>query len=283
MYNNRKVIVSMTTIPSRMENAHMTIQGLFKQTADIDEIVLAIPSRSLREEADYELSDQIKELSDSGRITILQSEEDYGPATKLFPVLKREMKKGLSKEKEAIIITVDDDKHYNVAAIDQLLDSAVIESGAVVCRKGSRLYNAAEDHPFRTELNEGILERIYSGGEVDKYTSVDILYGTSGVAYRPSYFSEDVFAYEETNEDFPAVSAFFVDDIFLGGYLSRRNVSVVVVPFEKNAFQEKAPSNVLDGNTVNNTINPISSVSKSQPNLSKDTIKHFADVFNRKV
>ncbi len=112
---------------------------------------------------------------------------------------------------------------------------------------------------------------------------MDLFSSISGAAFRPSYFNGDVFTYEEQYEDFPEVAAFFVDDIFLSGYLGRNNVPVVVIPFEETDFQKKSPSNVLDGNTANNAINPLSSVTKSQPDLSKQTIAYFGDIFSRKL
>lgn len=283
MYNKRKVIATTSTIPSRMDNLHFSIKSILGQSIKPDEIVVALPSHSMREEKDYEIHEEIKAMSDSGVITLLHSEEDHGPATKLFPVLKREMEAGLSKDKESIIITFDDDKHYQRNAFENLLSSGAIECGAVACRKGSRIYLASEDHPFYTAKNDGILERIYNGGDEESLTRVDCLYGTSAVAYRASYFDQDVFDYSSVDEDFPEVSAFFVDDIYLSGYLGTKGKTIVVCPFEKTAFQEKAPSNVTDGNTVNNAINPVSDVSKKTPNLSKDVINYFSKVFHNKV
>ena len=71
-----------------MENVHITIESILNQTIKPDEVVLSIPTHSIREEKDYELSDEVKKLSDEGKITLLHCDEDYGPATKLG-VLKR--------------------------------------------------------------------------------------------------------------------------------------------------------------------------------------------------
>lgn len=283
MHNKRKVIATLTTIPSRMVNVHITIESIMSQTVKPDEIVLSIPSRSMREEKDYELSDQVKEMSDSGKITLLQCEEDYGPATKILGVMKRELDIDYSEDREPIIISFDDDKRYHANVIENLLSSDLIECGVVVCRKGSRIYRVDEDHPFYTPNNNGILERVYSGADESGVKRVDILFGTGAVAYRPSYFDHDVFNYKESNEDFPEVESFFVDDIFLSGYLAERDINIVVASFEKTQVQEKLPAHVLDVNTANANIESLGAINKSTPELSKAVIGYFKKAYNNQM
>jgi len=283
MHNKRKVIATLTTIPSRMVNVHMTIESIMNQTVKPDEIVLSIPSHSVREEKDYELSDQVKEMSDKGEITLLHCEEDYGPATKILGVLKRELDIDYSEDREPIIISFDDDKRYHANAIENLLSTDLIECGVVVCRKGSRIYKVDDDHPFHTPLNNGILERVYNGADENAVRRVDVLFGTGGVAYRSSYFDHDVFDYKESNEDFPEVEAFFVDDIFLSGYLAERDVKIVVASFEKTKVQEKMGAHVLDVNTANANIETLGAINKSTPELSKSVIGYFEKAYNNQM
>lgn len=283
MHNKRKVIATLTTIPSRMDNVHVTIESILNQTIKPDEIVLAVPTHSLREEKDYELSDEVKKLSDEGKITLLHCEEDYGPATKLLGVLKREIDLDYTEDREPILITFDDDKRYHNNAIHNLLSSDLIECGVVVCRKGSRIYMVDEDHPFHTEKNNGILERVYSGADESSVKRVDLISGTSAVAYRPSYFDHDVFDYKSENEDFPELSAFFVDDVFLSGYLAEKDVNIVVASFEKTSVQEKMATHVIDVNTTNSNVQPLGSINKATPELSKDTIRYFEKAYNNQM
>lgn len=283
MHNKRKVIATLTTIPSRMDNVHVTIESILNQTLKPDEVVLSIPTHSLREEKDYELSDEVKKLSDEGKITLLHCEEDYGPATKLLGVLKREIDLDYTEDREPILITFDDDKRYHSDAIHNLLSSDLIECGVVVCRKGSRIYMVDEDHPFHTEKNDGILERIYNGADESSVKRVDVLFGTGAVAYRPSYFDHDVFDYKAENEDFPEVSAFFVDDIFLSGYLAEKDISIVVASFDKSPTQEKLSSHVLDVNTPNANVQALGTINKNTPELGKDTIRYFDKAYNNQM
>ena len=264
MHNKRKVIATLTTIPSRMENVHITIESILNQTIKPDEVVLSIPTHSIREEKDYELSDEVK------KITLLYCDEDYGPATKLLGVLKREIDLDYTEDREPILITFDDDKRYHNNAIHNLLSSDLIECGVVVCRKGSRIYMVDEDHPFHTDKNSGILERIYNGADESSVRRVDVLFGTGGVAYRPSYFDHEV-------------SAFFVDDIFLSGYLAEKDVNIVVASFGKTASQEKMAAHVLDANTPNAPVEALGTINKKTPELGKETIRYFDKAYNNQM
>ena len=46
---NRKIIVTLTTIPSRLKNVNNVITSLLKQTIKPDEIVLSLPMKSLQD------------------------------------------------------------------------------------------------------------------------------------------------------------------------------------------------------------------------------------------
>jgi len=51
--NDRRVIASLSTVPDRIGNLGPTIRSLLKQTCLPDEIVLAIPEFSIREQPLY--------------------------------------------------------------------------------------------------------------------------------------------------------------------------------------------------------------------------------------
>jgi hypothetical protein len=50
---DRRVIVSLSTVPDRIKNLRPTIRSLLRQTRPPDEIVLAIPEFSVREQCPY--------------------------------------------------------------------------------------------------------------------------------------------------------------------------------------------------------------------------------------
>tara|TARA_R100001510_G_scaffold10421_3_gene8003 strand:- start:2522 stop:3382 length:861 start_codon:yes stop_codon:yes gene_type:complete len=286
MYKARKIIASVTTIPSRLAKADESISSIMRQHVSPDEIVLCLPKESLREPSEgdpYELPDTIKNLQKSGRLTIIRTENDYGPATKLLGVLEREIEKDYTLDNEPLIITFDDDKFYEPEAISQMLNPYLIESGCVVCRKGSNFYVVDKSHPLYNEQSEGLIEKQRQCFDLKSPMRVDIVFGGGMVMYRPSFFDEDVFEYEESHEDFPADRAFFVDDLFISGYLARRGVNKVVVNTPKSNQQQKMPNGIIDMNTDNKDINPISLLTRRHKSISHDTIEFFKDDFVSKI
>ena len=60
--NDRRVIASLSTVPDRIGNLEPTIRSLLKQTRPPDEIVLAIPEFSVREQRPYVVPKYISRL-----------------------------------------------------------------------------------------------------------------------------------------------------------------------------------------------------------------------------
>ena len=138
---NRKIIVTLTTIPSRLKNVNNVIISLLKQTIKPDEIVLSLPMKSLREpNINYEISIQQKRFFDENNITILRLVYDYGPATKLLGILERELKSEINTETEPLIITVDDDKIYDKNTVMVLVEGWKRHPNSVVSRKVGIIY-----------------------------------------------------------------------------------------------------------------------------------------------
>ena len=78
-----RVIASFSTLPDRIANLGPTIRCLLEQTRPPDEIVIALPEFSVRQQEHYVIPDY---LSQDSRIRILQCKRDWGPATKFIPL-----------------------------------------------------------------------------------------------------------------------------------------------------------------------------------------------------
>src|SRR5262249_27525296 len=104
--NHRRVIASLTTVPARIDNLEPTIRSLLKQTRPPDEIVLAVPEFSIREERPYVVPDHVLRLP---RLRILRCEKDWGPATKFISVVREELAAGRG---DTLMMVVDDDRVY---------------------------------------------------------------------------------------------------------------------------------------------------------------------------
>lgn len=291
MFENRRVIVTLTSIPSRLKYLLSTLLSLLKQSIKADEIVLSLPKYSVREpnkEDPYIIDPMLEDFIQKKKITVLRCEKDYGPATKLLGLLKREKSLNLNKEEESLIITVDDDKIYDIDTIKNLLegwkrnkDSVVVRKGSIITRinKNSKLYLA---NKLCFDKYNRLYERVVLGTKIDKDKRVSVLFGTGGVLYRASYFNNDIFDYKKYNPDFPGKRFFTVDDIYFSGYLAKNNIVIKVINMSETKFtsilnKQNKTSLSLDPNTLNRHINPLKNINVKFTNNSVFCIEYFKD------
>jgi len=297
MFDNRKVIVTLTTIPSRLKNINEVIISLLKQTIKADEIVLSLPRKSLREpNIVYKLSHEQKRFFDENNITILRPVYDYGPATKLLGVLERELELRTNSEKEPLIITVDDDKKYDKNTTRVLLEGWKRHPNSVVARKGGIITFGEINEKMKKILpaikkqkkSLNLLkynEQFFSGCDIDKDTCIDIVFGTGGVVYRPSFFCKNIFNIVNDNNLFPKKMFLFIDDIYLSAFLSLKKIKKFVITFEKTEFLTSNTnfinkSCIIDESTDNREINPLIDINKiSSRNLNSLEATHYVYKF----
>jgi len=286
MFEKRKVIITLTTIPSRLNNIGYTLKSLLNQTIQADEIVVSLPLNSIREKSEndpYIMNDTLKNFIKEHNITVYRCSKDYGPATKIIGVLERQIPLNLSENVEPLIITVDDDKFYINTLVEQLLNGWKRNKKCVICRKGSSLFHKEENN-----INY-ILEEVVKGNELSKDKEILVLFGTGGVLYRSSYFNDDIFDYKKYNPDFPEDQLITVDDIFLSGYLGTKGIIKIVPKFSKNSFddylfkkiiKEKLNKRMLynlDPDSPNRQISPLADINSSQAGVGRNiqSMKYF--------
>src|SRR5206468_12553760 len=110
-----RVIVSLSTVPDRIGNLGPTIRSLLKQTRPPDEIVLAMPEFSVREQRPYVVPKYISLLP---RVRVLRCAEEWGPATKCIGAIQDELAAG---RENTLIMVVDDDRLYPRDALETYL------------------------------------------------------------------------------------------------------------------------------------------------------------------
>src|SRR5438094_3220383 len=110
-----RVIASLSTVPGRINNLRPTIRCLLKQTRPPDEIVLAVPEFSIREERPYVVPEYLLRLP---RVRILRCGKDWGPATKFIPAVQEDLAGGRGS---SLIMVVDDDRVYPQDALETYL------------------------------------------------------------------------------------------------------------------------------------------------------------------
>jgi hypothetical protein len=189
--NEKNVIVSMTTIPSRSRTILPTILSILRQTIVPDVIFIGIPLQSMREpDTEYSFPESVLHCPN---IHIVYYEKDLGPIMKLTT--------GLDVNDNPLhkrIITMDDDTVYEKHCIETLLQ---MEPNVVCCLIG-------RDHTGK---------KIYGN---QPPCIVKSLEGYGGVLYDPLFFEKDFLQY---------TTSFAVrmnDDLAISHYLDRKKILI---------------------------------------------------------
>ena len=207
--DNRRVIVSLSTVPDRINNLAPTIRSLLKQTRPPDEIVLAIPEFSVRERRHYVVPKYISRLP---RVRILRCRQDWGPATKFIAAIQDELAAG---RQNTLIMVVDDDRVYPRNALETYLHYSEQLPDAALCFRGAAM-------PSTLDWDDAKMIR---ASDLREPRAVAVITGCGSYLVQPKFFDESLWHYSVA----PQV-AFHIDDIWISGCLSRRGVKRYVVP-----------------------------------------------------
>lgn len=206
---HRRVIASLSTVPDRIKNLEPTIRSLLRQTRLPDEIVIAIPEFSIREQKRYIVPEYLSELP---RVRVLRCGKDWGPATKFIPAVQEELQAGRGS---TLIMVLDDDRVYPRDALESYLYYNAELPDAALCFRGAAMPSTLDwDHA----------KMIY-GKDVREPRPVAVITGCGSYLVQPRFFDESLWDYSRA----PQV-AFDIDDIWISACLSRRGVKRYVVP-----------------------------------------------------
>ena len=207
--DNRRVIASLSTVPDRINNLRPTIRSLLKQTRPPDEIVLAIPEFSVRERRPYVVPKYISRLP---RVRILRCREDWGPATKFIGAIQDELAAG---RENTLIMVVDDDRLYPRDALETYLYYSEQLPNAALCFRGAAM-------PSTLDWDDA---RMIYAKDVREPRPVAVITGCGSYLVQPRFFDQSLWDYSKA----PSV-AFYIDDIWISAWLSRRGVKRYVIP-----------------------------------------------------
>jgi hypothetical protein len=204
-----RVIVSLSTVPDRIGNLEPTIRSLLRQTRPPDEIVLAIPEFSLREQRHYIVPKFIARLP---RVRVLHCGKDWGPATKFIPAIDDQLTAG---RENTLIMVVDDDRLYPRDALETYLYYSRQLPDAALCFRGAAM-------PSSLDWNDA---KMVYGRELREARRVAVITGCGSYLVRARFFDRSLWDYTGAPS-----AAFYMDDIWISGWLSRRAVKRYVVP-----------------------------------------------------
>lgn len=211
-----KVIVTLTTLPTRITQTHETgfisnLNSLLNQDYDGEyEIHLNVPSVLKHTGEPYIIPDWLRELSRiNPKLKIFEGLEDLGPITKSAHTIRR------ITDPEAIIIVCDDDLVYHHSMVAEQVKNQQTFINCSVGYDGLR----AEDPSCFDDVRNYFVSSIY------KNVQVNFLQHYKTVSYRRRFFDEDFFT------DFLGQS--WNDDILIGAYMTKQGIQKWVT-FYKN-------------------------------------------------
>ena len=207
--DGRRVIASLSTVPERIGNLGPTIRSLLRQTRPPDEIVVAVPEFSIREQRSYAVP---KYVSRWPRLRVLRCRKDWGPATKFIPVVREELAAGRGN---TLIMVVDDDRVYPRDALETYLHYSERLPEAALCFRGAAM-------PRSLDWRDAKMIR---ASELRQPQVAAVITGCGSYFIQPRFFDESLWDYSKAPN-----GAFYMDDIWISGWLSRGGVKRYVVP-----------------------------------------------------
>src|SRR6266576_6359496 len=208
-FDNRRIIASLSTVPDRINNLRPTIRSLLKQTRPPDEIVLAIPEFSIREQRPYAVPEYVSRLP---RLRVLHCRRDWGPATKFIRIVREELAAGRGN---TLIMVVDNDPIYLRDALETYLHYNEQLPDAALCFRGAAM-------PRNLDWRNA---KMICASELRQPQLAAVITGCGSYLIQPRFFDESLWDYSNAPN-----GAFYMDDIWISGWLSRKGVKRYVVP-----------------------------------------------------
>lgn len=200
---NPKLIVSLTTFPSRINIVHKTISTLMNQTLKADEIVLWLAESQFPER---QLPESLTRLCDYG-LTIKWC-DDIKSFKKLIPSLK--------EYPNDIIVTVDDDNYYDKKLLEHLYNEYLLRPDCIHARQAFVIKKKGENFSLQSRNYD------YNSTYLPSYFNEPV--GCGGVLYPPKSLHPNVLNESEFMEIIPTN-----DDIWFWGHAVRNNTKINVI------------------------------------------------------
>ena len=203
MHNKPRLVVSLTTSPTRIFYIKPVIDSIMKQTIPADRIYLNLPNVFKRDNTVF--SKPLPDFITKNPMIYVNWCEDFGPITKVLPTVP------LEKDANTLILSIDDDIEYPVNFIETFL--AFYKAYPNACITGtSYMY--------------------YEGNDKDKYllnnyglegSLVELVEGYSGVLYHKEFL-------ENINTSWlDEKSCKFGDDFYISNELRRKNIPIIKI------------------------------------------------------
>ncbi|WP_424962262.1 hypothetical protein [Ekhidna sp.] len=215
-----EIILSLTTIPERIDHIQPTIKCLLHQRRLPQKICINIPFKSFRNNKEYIIPTWLTELM---AVEIVRVDQDYGPATKFIPTLD-------SATQDQLILVVDDDKMYPPNYVNEFERTEKEHPECILAASGWRVPKDLIDKP--TTLRSNLLKippTPVKGTRIKDLYKTDIIQGYSGYLIKPKFFDLDTIKdYSDAPEQIK-----FVDDIWISAH---SKVDKFVLPLKRYCY-----------------------------------------------
>lgn len=176
----RKLIVSLTSIPSRVDDIWVALESVFRQSVKPDRIILWLGEDEFK---DVELPQSLLDMQNRGLEICFC--KDIGPYTKVIYTLE--------KYPNDFIITVDDDIVYAESMIKTLLRAYKKNRGCICAHRTHLVLLKKDGNPVRYNNWVWYPDREKSGKGMGHVPGKEnFLTGVGGVLYPPNSLYKDV-------------------------------------------------------------------------------------------
>lgn len=226
----KKIIVSLTSFPARINRVWLVIECILRQDVEADLIVLYLAKNQFPGR-EMDLPKKLRKYVDKNQLKI-NFVEDLRSHKKYFYSFQEYF--------NDIVILVDDDIYYPSYIISDLIQEYKKNPNCIICTRG---YTVLKKETCITQYKEW---------ELLKYQHAPSfrIFHTSGggTLYTPSLFNEDIF-----EKDVFLKECRYADDVWLNIQAQRSNIQIV----KTSGFIEILP-------ILNSTDNPLKKYNVSQ-------------------
>jgi len=204
---NHEVHISLTTSPLRLPKILAVLATL--DTTYVKNINVVLPKKYGKNKESYDQND-IDKISKYPKVNIIRTEKDYGPITKMLPVIRQ------VNDPKSIIISVDDDVGYPIGMVNEFIYQKVVKYPNAV------IESPDEGQNFRNDISN--FNKLFPRKKANK-PYADLVEGWLGVAYSKKLVNDKEM---EIIADL-SKECLLSDDLVISYVLAKHNVPVVKV------------------------------------------------------
>ncbi len=214
---SKRIIVSMTTSPKRINEIQPAIDSILNQTIPVDYIMINLPKVFKRDNSKFEKIP--KYLTENPKI-ILNYVEDIGPSTKIVPTCKSDF-----TNYNDIIISVDDDIWYPPELVHVYLYYHTLYPNCVIT--GTSLF-------YKEKYSKNINPSYYY-----PLKECELLEGFSGVLYKKEFLEDIPLSHFDKN--IVPMSYYLSDDLLLSNYIIKKKIKIISLTDTTKLFKNLKP------------------------------------------